>query len=88
MSHGQIPRTTLLQDAPTGSQAGAQEHAEVIRGAPARRLLVADVSLGVLCALTAFDRSAAQGTSSANQDGKAAEAVTEVVVTARRKPLQ
>ena len=87
MSHGQIPRTTLLQDAPTGSQAGAQEHAEAIRGAPAR-LLVAGVSLGVLCALTAFDRSAAQETSSADQDGKAAEAVTEVVVTARRKPLQ
>ena len=36
MSHGQIPRTTLLQDAPTGSQAEAQEHAEVVRGAPAR----------------------------------------------------
>ena len=91
MSHSQIPQTMLFQGASLGGQARAQEaprNAEVIRGARTRRLLVAGVSLGVLCALTSFDRSAAQEASAAAKDGKAAETVTEVVVTARRKALQ
>ncbi|KRA61700.1 TonB-dependent receptor [Caulobacter sp. Root655] len=60
----------------------------VRRGAPSRRLLVAGVSLGVLCALTAFDRSAAQDVSSATNGGEVVDTVKEVVVTARRKALQ
>jgi TonB-dependent receptor len=65
-----------------------KKHAEAVRGAPARRLLVAGVSLGVLCALTAFDRSAAQDVSSAPNGGERVDTVQEVVVTARRKALQ
>jgi TonB-dependent receptor len=60
----------------------------VRRGAPTRRLLVAGVSLGVLCALTAFDSSAAQDVSSATNGGEVVDTVKEVVVTARRKALQ
>ena len=56
-----------------------------------RRLLVAGASLGVLCALTAFDNAAAQDASpaaSAAKDVQVVDTVKEVVVTARRKALQ
>lgn len=86
MSHRQIPRTMLFQGAPMGSQAWAQEAPR--KAAPARRLLIAGVSLGVLCALTAFDKSAAQDASPAAKDGEIVDTVEEVVVTTRRKALQ
>lgn len=56
-----------------------------------RRLLVAGASLGVLCALTAFDNAAAQDASPAApaaKDGQVVDTVSEVVVTTRRKALQ
>jgi iron complex outermembrane recepter protein len=87
MSHRQISRTMLFQGAPMGGQACAQEAPRKADSA-ARRLLVAGASLGVLCALTAFDASAAQEAAPAAKGGEIVDTVEEVVVTTRRRALQ